>query len=62
MTAATPRGVPHPPAAPGAAKTAWDFGRGDEITPHRTMQALLGGGERYEACVAWNHRLMTRPC
>jgi serine/threonine protein kinase len=23
------------------------------------MQALLGGGERFEAYVAWNHRLMT---
>lgn len=41
------------------AKATWEFSSGDEIIPGRTMQALLGGGERYEAYVAWNHRLMT---
>jgi serine/threonine protein kinase len=40
-------------------KATWEFASGDEIVPGRTMQALLGGGERYEAYVAWNHRLMT---
>ena len=40
-------------------KTAWEFAVGEEIVPHRTMQTLLGGGERFEAYVAWNHRLMT---
>jgi serine/threonine protein kinase len=40
-------------------KAAWEFASGDEIVPGRTMQALLGGGERFEAYVAWNHRLMT---
>jgi eukaryotic-like serine/threonine-protein kinase len=45
--------------APTREKAAWGFDRGDEIAPGRTMQALLGGGERYEAYVAWNHRLMT---
>ncbi len=44
---------------PPQPKTAWGFGMGDEIAPHRTMQALLGGGERFEAYVVWNHRLMT---
>ncbi|HEX2883948.1 MAG TPA: serine/threonine-protein kinase [Candidatus Limnocylindria bacterium] len=39
-------------------KPGWSFVQGDEIAPGRTMQALLGGGERYEAYVAWNHRLM----
>ena len=39
-------------------KTAWRFVGGDEILPRRTMHALLGGGERFEAYVAWNHRLM----
>lgn len=39
-------------------KTTWGFEVGDEIAPGRTMQALLGGGERYEAYVAWNERLM----
>lgn len=42
-----------------ASKAAWAFSSGDELVPGRTMQALLGGGERYEAYVAWNHRLMT---
>jgi eukaryotic-like serine/threonine-protein kinase len=45
--------------APADAKTGWGFVSGDEIVPGRTMQSLLGGGERYEAYVAWNHRLMT---
>jgi serine/threonine protein kinase len=40
-------------------KRGWEFSRGEEILPGRTMQSLLGGGERYEAYVAWNHRLMT---
>jgi len=40
-------------------KSGWDFASGDEIVPGRTMQTLLGGGERFEAYVAWNHRLMT---
>lgn len=49
------------PEAPAmsAPRAAWEFASGDEIIPGRTMQALLGGGERYEAYVAWNHRLMT---
>ena len=38
-----------PPAE--RSKAAWDFERGDDIVPGRTMQALLGGGERYEAYV-----------
>ena len=46
-------------AATPAARAAWEFASGDEIVPGRTMQALLGGGERFEAYVAWNHRLMT---
>ena len=45
--------------APSASKATWSFGSGNEIVPGRTMQSLLGGGERYEAYVAWNHRLMT---
>jgi eukaryotic-like serine/threonine-protein kinase len=44
---------------PAGEKSAWGFAPGDEIAPGRTVQALLGGGERYEAYVAWNHRLMT---
>ena len=40
-------------------ESAWQFASGEEIVPGRTMQALLGGGERYEAYLAWNHRLMT---
>jgi eukaryotic-like serine/threonine-protein kinase len=54
MVATQTKQVPGP-----AAKAAWEFASGDEIVPGRTMQALLGGGERYEAYVAWNHRLMT---
>ncbi len=41
------------------ARAAWEFAAGDEIVPGRTVQTLLGGGERYEAYAVWNHRLMT---
>lgn len=63
MTHAMPESPEMPPApdklgAPEP-KAAWEFSSGDEIVPGRTMQNLLGGGERYEAYVAWNHRLMT---
>jgi serine/threonine protein kinase len=53
MTAAPPR------ASEDSPKGSWRFAPGDEIAPGRTVQALLGGGARYEAYVAWNHRLMT---
>lgn len=39
-------------------KTTWSFTTGDEIVPGRLVQSLLGGGERYEAYVVWNERLM----
>jgi serine/threonine protein kinase len=39
-------------------KTGWNLAPGQEIAPGRTAQALLGGGERYEAYVAFNERLM----
>lgn len=45
-------------SAPMAAADNWDFATGEEIVPGRHAQHLLGGGERYEAWVAWNHRLM----
>lgn len=48
------------PTASPEAKPSWGFERGDEIVPHRTVQALLGGGARFEVYLAWNHRLMTR--
>lgn len=50
--AAAPR--PH-----SVTKTSWSFAVGDEIVPGRSAQALLGGGERYEAYVAWNEKLMS---
>jgi serine/threonine protein kinase len=40
-------------------KAGWGLRSGDEIAPGRTVQALLGGGDRFEAYIAWNHRLMT---
>jgi eukaryotic-like serine/threonine-protein kinase len=45
--------------APAEAKASWEFATGDEIVPGRTAQALLGGGVRYEAYIAFNQRLMT---
>lgn len=48
-----------PPTEASGGKASWAFGPGDEIAPGRTTQSLLGGGARFEAYVAWNHRLMT---
>jgi serine/threonine protein kinase len=45
--------------APTQPKQGWEFATGDDIVPGRTSQSLLGGGERYEAYVAWNERLRT---
>jgi serine/threonine protein kinase len=36
----------------------WNFAPGSEIVPGRTATALLGGGERYEAYLAWNEELL----
>ena len=35
----------------------WQFNAGDEIVPGRRALRLLGGGDRYEAYVAWDDRL-----
>jgi len=45
------------PATPPT-KSSWNLARGDRIAPDRVVQSLLGGGERYEAYVVWNERLM----
>jgi serine/threonine protein kinase len=39
-------------------KTSWNFEAGTEIVPGRMSQSLLGGGERFEAYVTFNTRLM----
>jgi serine/threonine protein kinase len=45
-------------AAPeSAAQTRWRLQPGDDIVPGRRALALLGGGERYEAYLAWDDRL-----
>jgi serine/threonine protein kinase len=36
----------------------WGFAAGDEIASGLHAQQLLGGGERYEAYVAWNEELL----
>ena len=40
-------------------RSSWGFGTGDEVVAGRSAQSLLGGGERFEAYVVWNERLMT---
>lgn len=37
----------------------WNFAPGDEIAVGRRATALLGGGERYEAYLAWSEELLT---
>jgi serine/threonine protein kinase len=40
-------------------KSSWDFAEGDEIVPGRSAVQLLGGGERYEAYLAWDDQLLS---
>jgi eukaryotic-like serine/threonine-protein kinase len=40
-------------------KATWDFHEGDEIVPGRSVLKLLGGGNRYEAFLAWDEKLHT---
>lgn len=44
------------PRAEGVA-TSWRFEAGEAIVPGRLALRLLGGGNRYEAYVAWDERL-----
>jgi eukaryotic-like serine/threonine-protein kinase len=44
------------PPAP-ASKTSWRFAEGEDIVPGRQAVRLLGGGNRYEAWLAWDERL-----
>lgn len=41
------------------AKPSWALEPGQEIAPGRYALALLGGGNRYEAYLAWDERLFT---
>src|SRR5687768_17294504 len=36
---------------------SWGFAEGDEIAPRRRAVRLLGGGNRYEAWLAWDERI-----
>ncbi len=45
--------------APAEPKSAWGLGEGDEVSPGLTALRLLGGGERYEAYLAWDERLLS---
>jgi eukaryotic-like serine/threonine-protein kinase len=36
----------------------WKLKSGDELVPGRTIQELLGGGERYQAFLTWNDDLL----
>lgn len=37
---------------------SWNFAPGDEIASGRRATALLGGGERYQAYLAWSDELL----
>jgi serine/threonine protein kinase len=43
--------------APEPRQESWRFRSGDTIVPGRRALMLLGGGERYEAYLAWDDRL-----
>ena len=45
------------PISPPRPSTSWKFDPGEEIVPGRRALKLLGGGDRYEAYVAWDERL-----
>lgn len=36
----------------------WELKAGDELVPGRSIQELLGGGERYQAFLTWNDELL----
>jgi eukaryotic-like serine/threonine-protein kinase len=40
-------------------RASWGFNEGDPIAPERTAIRLLGGGERYEAYLAWDDQLLS---
>ena len=40
-------------------KASWELGEGEEIIPGRSALKLLGGGNRYEAYLAWDEKLHT---
>jgi serine/threonine protein kinase len=44
--------------APAEPKSSWKLATGDPIIDGRVAQSLLGGGERFEAYVAFNARMM----
>jgi serine/threonine protein kinase len=54
MVGVLPAGADAPAPDPA---TSWRFTAGDEIAPGRHALKLLGGGDRYEAYVAWDDRL-----
>jgi serine/threonine protein kinase len=45
------------PAPSTPARHRWNFEAGDRISPGRHALKLLGGGDRYEAYLAWDERL-----
>jgi serine/threonine protein kinase len=45
------------PISPTRSSASWQFEPGDDIVPGRRALKLLGGGDRYEAYVAWDERL-----
>jgi serine/threonine protein kinase len=45
------------PMTPPSPARRWRFAAGDAIVPGRHALRLLGGGDRYEAYVAWDDRL-----
>jgi eukaryotic-like serine/threonine-protein kinase len=49
--------TPAPVTPPPAPERRWRFAAGAEIVPGRVALELLGGGDRYEAWLAWDERL-----
>lgn len=45
------------PSVERIAPTRWGLNPGDQIAPGRRALTLLGGGDRYEAYLAWDDRL-----
>ena len=57
MIASPLRAAPAAAAVHAQRRRSWRFRPGAEIVPGRRALALLGGGERYEAYLAWDDRL-----
>ena len=57
--ARAPAAEPAPESRDDEARSSWGLNEGDEVAPGRSVVRHLGGGERYEAFLAWDDQLLS---